>query len=118
MLVVDGDRSTRSLLVDSLRVEGIAAATAADAHAALRQIVDDPPALVVVDVDSPWVEGWRLVEQIADVERFADVQVVALAGSTTDERLARGGRLGVAASVSRPFDVADVMDLVHELLGG
>ncbi len=64
----------------------------------------------------PVMDGWEAAERLKSEERTADVPIIFLSARTQDADLQRGRELGAAAYVTKPFDVADLVDLVHELV--
>ena len=117
VLVIDDDAAIRRLLEVSLETEGIRVETARDGVVGIRCAVDDPPSLVILDVMMPELDGWAVAERLAANPSTATVPVVFLSARTRDEDLEKGMALGAAAYVTKPFDVSDLLDLVHEVLG-
>jgi len=60
-----------------------------DDYGALFAIGRTRPAVIVIDLDTPNLDARRLVLAVRNEATFADVDIVALAGSTT-AKLARG----------------------------
>lgn len=116
VLVVDDDAAIRRLVRMSLETEGIEVETARDGEVALRAAIDEPPALVVLDIMMPNVDGWTVCEQLRSMPRTADVPVVFLTALARDEDLERGRELGAVGYVTKPFDVIDLVTIVHEIL--
>ena len=118
VLVVDDDASIRRLLDVTLRTEGLEVETATDGHDGLRRALSDPPDVVVLDVMMPGLDGWGVAERLAADPRTTDVPVVFLSARTQDADVARGRELGAAAYLTKPFDVFDLCELLHELVEG
>jgi len=118
VLVVDDDASIRTLLEVSLRTEGLEVDTARDGRDGLEQALVDPPDVVVLDVMMPELDGWGVAEGLAANPRTAGVPVVFLSARAQDADVARGRALGAAAYVTKPFDVFDLCELLHELVEG
>lgn len=116
VLVVDDDAAIRRLVRMTLETEGIEVTTARDGDEALRSAIDDPPALVVLDIMMPRVDGWTVCEQLRSAPGTARTPVVLLTALARDEDLQRGRSLGAVGYVTKPFDVADLVDIVHEIL--
>ena len=60
----------------------------------------------------PVMDGFAAAERLKAEERTRGVPIVFLTALTQDSDLARGRELGAAAYVTKPFDVADIADLV------
>ncbi len=116
MLVVDDDASIRNLLQVALETEGLVVETARDGELGVQAALIDPPAVIILDVMMPVLDGWAAAEQLAANPRTAGVPIVFLSARTQDADLSRGRELGAAAYVTKPFDLSDLCELIHELV--
>lgn len=116
VLVVDDDATIRSLLEVTFETEGLDVETARNGAEAVAAALAEPPAVVVLDVMMPVMDGWAAAERLRDDERTKDVPIVFLTARTQDDDLRRGRELGAVAYVTKPFDVADLAELVHDLV--
>lgn len=116
VLVVDDDASIRSLLEVTFMTEGLEVETARNGQEGLEAALLDPPGCIVLDVMMPVLDGWGAAERLKAEPRTRDVPIIFLSARTQDSDLARGRELGAAAYVTKPFDVADLAELVHELV--
>lgn len=116
VLVVDDDASIRGLLEMTFMTEGLEVETARNGKEGVEAALVDPPDCIVLDVMMPVMDGFTAAERLKADERTRDVPIVFLTARTQDSDLARGRELGAAAYVTKPFDVADIAELVHELV--
>lgn len=116
VLVIDDDQSIRSLLEMTFTTEGLEVETARDSQEGLEAALLDPPDCIVLDVMMPGMDGWEAARRLKAEERTRDVPIVFLSARTQDSDLRRGRQLGAAAYVTKPFDVADLAELVHGLV--
>lgn len=116
VLIVDDDGSIRSLLEMTFMTEGLEVETARNGQEGLEAALLDPPDCIVLDVMMPVMDGWEAAERLKAEERTRDVPIIFLSARTQDSDLRRGRQLGAAAYVTKPFDVADLAELVHELV--
>lgn len=96
--------------------EGLEVETARNGQEGLEAALLDPPDCIVLDVMMPVMDGWETAERLKAEEGTRHVPIVFLSARTQDSDLRRGRQLGAAAYVTKPFDVADLVDLVHELV--
>src|SRR5262249_2557791 len=87
ILVVDDDPDTRSLLRDVLVRAGYQVDEASDGRAALRRLFESAPALVVLDVAMPGLDGYATLERIRDL---SDVPVLMLTARAEELERVRG----------------------------
>lgn len=116
VLVADDDAVLRQLCRDALEREGFAVAEARDGIDAVEQVLADPPDLLLLDVDMPRLDGWRVARRIAGLEHARDMPVVMLTGASDEASLSRAERAGVADYVSKPFDPAELVATVNRVL--
>jgi CheY-like chemotaxis protein len=116
VLVVDDDATIRSLLQVTFETEGLEVETARNGAEAVTAALAEPPAVIVLDVMMPVMDGWAAAERLRADGRTRDVPVVFLTARTQDADLRRGRELGAVAYVTKPFDVADLAELVHDVV--
>lgn len=115
VLVVDDEPQVVWVLRFSLESEGYETYTANDGLEALDQIAQHHPSLMVLDVMMPRMDGWTVLERLMELpedERPRVVMVTALA-SLRDR--AKAAELGADAYVPKPFDVDQLLDVLHGL---
>jgi len=119
VLVVDDEPQVVTVLELTLRTAGYLTYAAHDGLEAMSQIERHHPAIMVLDVMMPRMDGWSVLEalhQLLPEERPRVIMVTALA--TPDDR-ERATSLGAEAYVAKPFDTDELMRIVHglELVG-
>jgi len=73
------------------------------------------PAVVLLDLKLPKVDGLQVLEQIKGDERLQAVPVVILTSSREEKDLLRGYKLGVNAYVVKPVSFREFMEAIQEL---
>jgi signal transduction histidine kinase/CheY-like chemotaxis protein len=91
VLVIDDEASARDLVANALRPEGFEVVTAASGTEGLALALEQPPDLVICDLVMPDMDGYEVVDRLADSDMPKDVPILILTGqdlSTTErERL-------------------------------
>src|SRR5581483_8864328 len=77
ILVVDDDDDIRDLLANLLRRAGYRTIEASTGQEGLRRLFEDRPALVILDVMLPYLDGWRTLERIRDISDVAVLMLTA-----------------------------------------
>jgi DNA-binding response OmpR family regulator len=113
ILVVDDDRKIVALVRAYLEREGFRVLTAYDGREALRQAREEEPALIVLDLMLPEVEGYEVMRLLrAD----SDVPVLMLtARSSLPERII-GLEKGADDYLPKPFSPAELVVRVKAVL--
>ena len=79
VLVVDDDADVRQVVKSAIEGAGLKSAEVVNGRAALSWLDDNPmPALVLLDLMMPEVDGFEFLERIREDERFATLPVVVL----------------------------------------
>jgi DNA-binding response OmpR family regulator len=114
VLVVEDDPDINEMIGAYLELEGFACRRFLDGTTALREARRQPPALVVLDLMLPDVNGMEVCRRLRADEATRDVRVVivtALDDAATREE-ARG--CGVLGYMTKPFDPDALLDVVRE----
>ena len=110
VLVVDDDPLIREIIRDVLVEEGFAVATAADGRQAIDRAADQPPALVVLDMGLPLMDGLA----VAAALRAAHGPELPILTITADGGAAdKARRVGAFAYLRKPFDLDDLVAAVR-----
>ena len=73
------------------------------------------PALVLLDLKMPKVDGLEVLKQIKSDPHLSFVPVVMLTSSREEQDLIRSYQLGVNAYVVKPVDFSEFMDAVRQI---
>ena len=115
VLLAEDNDGLRALCREHLEAEGLRVVEAANGYDALAQGRRERPALALVDVVMPGLDGHRVAELL--LREQADLRVVFLSGRRSFEDQLAGLELGAVEYVTKPFDPAMLVERVRELLG-
>jgi CheY-like chemotaxis protein len=113
-LVIDDDASVRAVLADALKSERhqvAAVPTAPEGLEALRQEAYD---IVFTDLGMPGMTGWEIARAVRTIR--PGTPVILVTGWGVQLSAEEGSRSGVRAVLSKPFEVGQLLDLLHEVL--
>jgi DNA-binding response OmpR family regulator len=113
ILVIDDEEDIRTLLRELLERAGYSVDEAADGKAGLRQLYANAPALVILDVSMPDMDGYEALERIRDL---SDVPVLMLTARTQELEKVRGLSAGADDYVAKPFGRQELLARVQALL--
>ena len=113
ILVLDDDPTLRHLVRVMLEQDGHDVVTSADVQSALAQCAVQLPELMIVDLMLPVEDGEIFLFEFRRRFRNARVPVVLLSASSARSDIAK--RLGVEATLAKPFVARDLRDLVSDL---
>lgn len=117
MLVVDDAHANVVLLERMLRHNGYTnVRTLTDARDALPTYMTWEPDLVLLDLHMPYVDGYTVLQQFATMPDALYVPVLVLTADITPEAKQRALALGAKDFLAKPFDMAEVMLRINNLL--
>src|ERR671936_329994 len=117
ILIVEDDPDTREMLSTLLSIEGFHAVGAEDGLEALHLLrtvkhrAPDVPCLVLLDLKMPRLSGNEFRRAQLGDPTVANVPVAVLSGAVDIEQSAQA--LGAVASVTKPIDVEQLMNIVR-----
>jgi CheY-like chemotaxis protein len=76
---------------------------------------DDNPAVVLLDLKLPRVDGLEVLQQVKADERLRTIPVVVLTSSHEEKDKVRSYKLGVNAYVVKPVDFHEFVNAIKEL---
>ena len=114
ILVVGHERCLRELLRIHLRNAGYEVDTAEDAVAALKTMLRQPPGLVIVDIDMPYVNGLDFVSTLKADPDVAHIPVVFL--TERDDMEDAAGKAGGVSCLKTPLFADRLLSAVADIL--
>jgi len=112
VLVVDDDEMIRRLVRAVLEADEFEVAEARDGEMALRLASETHPAVVVLDIMMPGLDGVEVCRRL-DHER---VKVIVLTARDDPSLEVECREAGADAFLTKPFSSIELLDLVAELL--
>jgi CheY-like chemotaxis protein len=110
ILVVDDDRDIRESLQDVLELEGYAVSTARNGQEALAVARASRPALILLDLFMPVMDGVEFRRRQLQDPDLAQVPVVVVSAAPGVEQ--RVSELGVAGHLEKPLELDQLFDLI------
>lgn len=114
LLVVDDEEMLLDMVSDALRFAGYDVSTARNGHEAVRQIRDDVPDLVILDVNMPGDDGFAVAGKLQDVAGDLPLLFLTARSDTADMRL--GFEAGGDDYLTKPFRLEELRLRVDAIL--
>lgn len=114
ILVVEDDPDLLALLEMILVDAGRRVRTARDGAAALERASEELPALVLLDMRMPGMNGWDFAREFG-ARWGRPCPIVVVTAAENARRWAE--EIGADAWLAKPFDIDDVLALVDRFLG-
>jgi DNA-binding response OmpR family regulator len=113
ILSADDDPHLLRLVTRNLELEGYAVLTATDGADALRQIQEEQPDLVLLDVMMPRLDGFTVCQRVRE---FSAVPIILLTARGQDQDKVRGLDLGADDYLTKPFSIDELLARVRAVL--
>ncbi len=118
VLVVDDDVDAADSLALLLRMWGYEAHVAYSGSTALQAAVEHCPAVVILDLSLPEMDGYELGRRLRQHPQLAAVRLIALTGHGQQEDLDRSRAEGFAEHLVKPVEPQRLLDLLESIATG
>jgi two-component system cell cycle response regulator DivK len=116
VLVVDDFDDNRLLYVSTIADAGYAVDDATNGQEALDKIGAQRPAVIIMDLSMPVVDGWEATRRIKADPRTADIIIIAVTGHATNYGLQRAREAGAEAVLTKPCLPEDLIRTINALV--
>jgi two-component system phosphate regulon response regulator PhoB len=117
VLVADDDADVRELVVFRLERAGYEVICAADGAEALELALERCPAVCLIDVMMPGLDGYELTERLRASPEARGSLIVLLTASVQEAAVRRGFDAGADDYVKKPFSPAQLVERLAAALG-
>ncbi|MBO3744907.1 response regulator [Streptosporangiaceae bacterium NEAU-GS5] len=115
MLVVDDDEVIRQLIAVNLTLEGFDVVTASDGQDCLDRVHEVNPDVITLDVMMPRLDGWETASKLREDPATRHIKVMLITARAQEDDRKRGMGIGVDAYLTKPFDPAELIEVVRKL---
>jgi CheY-like chemotaxis protein len=116
VFVVEDDEQIAGMLLDLLEDEGYRVWTGVDGMA-LTAALADPPALVLLDVMMPGMDGIEFCRRLKANPDTSHVPVVFITAAPTDLLAARLNTISYEGLIRKPFTIDEILNTVDRYVG-
>ena len=115
ILVVDDELSMRQFLMILLKKDGYDVEVASNGKEALEKLEKNSFSVILMDYNMPEaIDGIDLLNEF--IQRTANTQIVVITAFASTEQAIKAIELGAADYVSKPFNVAEIRDIVKKCI--
>ncbi|GAC1348057.1 MAG: response regulator [Ktedonobacteraceae bacterium] len=113
ILVVDDDQNLRQTIQWVLEDEGHMVETAADGQEAVEQAAQQQPALVILDMGLPILNGAEVAAELRSLYGTAvPIMLITADGHVREKR----EQVGAYTALRKPFEIDDLVQAVQQVL--
>jgi DNA-binding NtrC family response regulator len=114
ILVVDDEHLIRWSLEQSLKKQGYDVVTAASGEEAIKQVQDESPELMLLDIQLPGMDGLQVLEKVKEID--GEIIVVMVTALGVLETAVKAMRLGAHDYINKPFNLDELSIIVKKAL--
>ena len=118
VLVVEDNERNMKLVRDVLEASGYRAIEATTGEEAVELALEQAPALVLMDVRLPGIDGIEALARLRSDERTASIPALALTAQAMQGDRERFLEAGFDGYLSKPVDILELVAAVREHCGG
>ena len=118
ILVVEDNERNLKLLRDVLEYAGYDVRVARTAEDGITLAVNEPPDLVLMDLQLPGIDGMEALRRLRESSRTADIPVVAVTAQAMKQDRERALDAGFNGYLEKPITVRAFPDQVRRFLSG
>jgi len=115
VLVVDDNADSVQLLAESLRLVGYEAFAAHDASEALALASRVRPAVGLLDIGLPVMDGYELARHLRELDGLRDIKLVAVSGYALDSDRAHSAAAGFDEHLVKPITIESIQPVLERL---
>jgi chemosensory pili system protein ChpA (sensor histidine kinase/response regulator) len=115
IMVVDDSLTVRKITSRLLEREGYQVLTAKDGLEALELLRETLPAVMLVDIEMPRMDGFDLTRNVRGDPRTQDIPIIIISSRTADKHRNQAAALGVNAFLGKPFQEAELLEQIDEV---
>lgn len=117
ILVVDDFKDGRDLVVETLEFAGFRTVEAADGVEALAKCQKLLPAVALMDLSLPGLDGWEVTRRLKADAATRHIKVIALTAHAQTDALDRARTAGADDVITKPCLPNDIIERVRTILG-
>src|SRR5580658_5640247 len=108
IMIVDDNPANLKLLEDMLARQGHEVRSFPLGRLALASAIKNPPALILLDINMPEMNGYEVCERLKGACELADIPVIFLSALNETQDKVKAFRSGAVDYISKPFEFEEV----------
>jgi two-component system alkaline phosphatase synthesis response regulator PhoP len=116
ILVIEDDPATLRLIDYTLRHEGYQVLTASNGLEGMRKALNEKPALIILDVMLPGMDGFEICHRLRSEPATAPLPILMFSAKAQEIDKNTGLKVGADDYLSKPADPSEIVSRVRGLL--
>ena len=115
VLLVEDNELNREMLTRRLRRAGLEVVTAADGREALARMQEQQPAVVLMDISLPVLDGWTACRMAGEDAQLKHIPIIALTAHAMEEDRVKAMNAGCDDYATKPVDFPALLAKIEKL---
>ena len=115
VLLVEDNELNREMLTRRLRRAGLEVLTAADGREALARMQEQQPAVVLMDMSLPVLDGWTACRMAREDAQLKHIPIIALTAHAMEEDRVKAMNAGCDDYATKPVDFPALLAKIEKL---
>jgi two-component system, OmpR family, phosphate regulon response regulator PhoB len=117
ILIVDDEEGFLALMKQALEDRGFQVCTASNAVDAGIEMSGSLPALILMDIRMPGIDGLQACAAIRKNPATKDVPIIIISALSADSDIHRAKKLGIADYFVKPVDIEKLINRIKAIIG-
>ena len=117
ILLVEDNELNRDMLSRRLQRKGYTVTVAVDGEEAVAKASADSPALILMDMNIPLIDGWEATKRIKAAEETRQIPVIALTAHAMAGDREKALEVGCDEYETKPVEFARLLEKIEQFLG-
>lgn len=113
ILVVDDNPTNLSVISQALRSVGWQVRIAVDGEDALNKVAQNPPELILLDIQMPGIDGFEVCQRLKADAKTAEIPIIFMTALADSTSKVKGLSLGAVDYISKPFEQEEAIARVR-----
>jgi len=112
VMVVDDSITVRKITTRLLEREGYRVVAARDGVDALEQLKNERPAVMLIDIEMPRMDGFDLTRNVRGDPKTMDIPIIVISSRSAPKHRSRAAALGVNVYLGKPYEESDLLQQI------
>jgi diguanylate cyclase (GGDEF)-like protein len=113
ILIVDDTPNNLKILSQALTMAGYTVAIAKNGEIALKQVEYKPPALILLDILMPEMDGFETCQRLKNNPKTREIPIIFMTALVDTVDKVKGLSLGAVDYITKPFEIEEVLARVQ-----
>ena len=118
VLVVDDSITVRRVTERFLLRQGLRAVTAKDGIDAIARLEEERPAVILLDIEMPRMDGYEFASHVRNDKRVADTPIIMITSRVSEKHRAKAIEIGVNDYLGKPYQDHQLLETIRRYLPG